>query len=231
MSGLTEEQKLRIEENKKKALARLAERRAKGQMTSAAPVQGYLQHSNRGKGDNCGDSRQVNAASVLLGKKASMGKDNSLSKVEATPLVQGRGNDPEKGVLDKTSGSCLSGSRPYASGSEKRPVAAVAKPDVFYGSVSKTGQNAQNQSRSSAPVPKSGNVAGTKSYTSTDGSHVKSGLSVVNPPVHATVRPNLFNSVKGKCVLFSREHFKVEVGFHAAMVEVFKTMKTKQYGE
>ena len=37
--------------------------------------------------------------------------------------------------------------------------------------------------------------------------------------------------VKGSCVLISRERFEVNVGFSAPLVQLFKTMDTKLYGE
>ncbi|XP_064613753.1 SWI/SNF-related matrix-associated actin-dependent regulator of chromatin subfamily A-like protein 1 [Liolophura sinensis] len=251
MSGLTEQQKLRIEENKKKALARLAERRGNMgmQATSAVQVQRHLQGQDRGKGDNCGGSRQMSAGSGLWLNKASVGKDCSQSRVDTTPLAQagsnmtsklssctktseknqGLGNGSEKTVPEKTSGSSVSLSCAGTSGNVVRPAPAVAKSATFYGTVSKTGQNAQNRSSLTATVPKPGNFGVTKSYASTGASHVNSRHSAMNTLAYVTGKPNLFNSIKGKCVLCSREHFKVEVGFHTAMVEVFKTMKTRQY--
>lgn len=38
-------------------------------------------------------------------------------------------------------------------------------------------------------------------------------------------------TLRGTCRLQSLERFMVDVGFHAQMIEVFKSMNTKQYGK
>lgn len=38
-------------------------------------------------------------------------------------------------------------------------------------------------------------------------------------------------SVRGKCVLHTEDRFRVEVGYHAELIAVFKTIPSKNYGK
>lgn len=68
-----------------------------------------------------------------------------------------------------------------------------------------------------------------------------SGSGLTNPgqrntgSTHSVVDKKTFynksQSVKGKCVLISRERFEVAIGFSAPLIELFKQMKTKLYGK
>ena len=83
--------------------------------------------------------------------------------------------------------------------------------------------------RASHPVSKDSSTIYNLWNTGGDGS--KAGPSSV--PVGSAAKNFLSgkNKVKGSCILQSRSRFEVQIGYSAAVIEIFKSMNSKMYGK
>ncbi|XP_060081169.1 SWI/SNF-related matrix-associated actin-dependent regulator of chromatin subfamily A-like protein 1 isoform X2 [Ylistrum balloti] len=192
--GLTEEQKRRIEENKKKALSKRAKNQSPIEQTQVSASWNKPQTSGQcvksggvvvPPGGNVQNSYQQGKITPTWPTKLHQKPSSAVTQI---PLVTNKENGIEK---QKGTSNWLSKSFSRSHGNRQF---------VSEGNNISRGTEQFSASEVANKVANSGN--------------------------------NFFGknkSVKGCCILISRERFEVDVGFCAPLVEVFKTMNTKLY--
>ncbi|XP_076858649.1 SWI/SNF-related matrix-associated actin-dependent regulator of chromatin subfamily A-like protein 1 isoform X1 [Brachyhypopomus gauderio] len=197
--NLTPEQQERIEENRKRALARRAERLAQGRAHVSAqdspssaqdvpPPKRFLPHTT-GAPAKC-------AATFPLNREIKSERRTLI--IDPLPIYK----RPSSNAESNPSGPSTHFSPPEPKSDagrfpETKPSSTAG---IFYGHSAKPpGQTLKNQ-RSN--VPDTG-----------------SGVPAKRPAV----------CVRGRCVAHSEERFRVEVGYHAELIAVFKNMPSRNY--
>uniref|UniRef100_A0A3P9IRJ4 SWI/SNF-related matrix-associated actin-dependent regulator of chromatin subfamily A-like protein 1 n=1 Tax=Oryzias latipes TaxID=8090 RepID=A0A3P9IRJ4_ORYLA len=207
---LTAEQQRKIEENRRKALERRAER----------------------LGQTVSSTKQPPAGS-------STGPGHAQAKKPSAPLHPAGPDDHSGAPAPKHFASSFQKVQQnfsnQISSSGGQGNFGSSKQIQVPGPVSQTNQHAKNV------LPAGGqlNANTTKSPSCSSGGAVGSFYNQVSKP--AQVPPAKFTpstsapmkksavSVRGKCVLHSENRFRVEVGYHAELIAVFKSMPSKNY--
>ena len=189
-TSLSKEQKLRIEENKRRALAK-RQQRSQGQTVTARQP-----------------TTQTADAARFFSERASYSNSNAAKPNTSQPLQTSRNSSHPITAKPQVNGSgTVSGinfSRPSTSTS-------VAVPQ--------TGQRtdaALHQNQSFRAWFNKGN----KPFENKGGGLGKSQF-------YGQAQQPL----KGQCVLISKDRFEVNIGFSQTVVEVFKTISSRVYGE
>ena len=180
-SGLTEEQKLKIQENRRKALA-----------LRAARQQQQANNNNIQTSWNTTTKRSVLPVSSNLTPFPSYG-----TNCHSGTAVTAFSTKPKTTVSIQLSSTASSG---------------------LYGASNLKNRNTVDnfQTRQSPFSASSGKrTSSTAHYVSPQESQTGSSVQVT----------------KGTCVLTSRNRFLVDVPYHAALIALFKTVPSKQYGE
>lgn len=115
--------------------------------------------------------------------------------------------------------------RPYnGSASSTSSCSGVYK--AYNSSGSSTSNSSSSTSNASSFTPSNNNTGSSKPTSNFTG---------ILPAKEETNKRNIFTalgkSVKGQCILISRDRFEVKVGYSQPLIELFKRMKTKMYGE
>lgn len=228
---LTEDQKRKIEENRQKALARRAERLASLKRTAA--VSSDAQASNP---QQLGGNLRQNFNAQDSGPNNNTFNPFSLHSVGG---ANGR-------VAAQTAQSQLSNTR-----TEAKPPCQNAPANVdsinrlHFGATAAPNQNHEPSKSlhgtfgagktSATPVQsnvsqfygcKLASTAGNKATT--DGREKAAGGCGVSD-VAQTKKPTMI--VKGRCVKHAEDRFRVEVGYKAELISLFKTIPSKNYGK
>uniref|UniRef100_A0A8B9KY52 SWI/SNF-related matrix-associated actin-dependent regulator of chromatin subfamily A-like protein 1 n=1 Tax=Astyanax mexicanus TaxID=7994 RepID=A0A8B9KY52_ASTMX len=203
---LTPEQKRKIEENRLKALARRAERLAQG---NPQPLQNDLFSSKQ----------QQHASSPTPQPRPTAGPSKKY-----TPPLPSHRNNPHALLADNgTHRPPLNQSHyalpipnrhfptnePQTSGPSASSKPPEVKPDASKGTFKANSFYGQNQGLTAQPSDK-------KTPKPPD-------TSSAGPAKKPTV------SVRGKCVPHTEERFRVEVGYHAELIAVFKNIPSRNY--
>ncbi|XP_071102073.1 SWI/SNF-related matrix-associated actin-dependent regulator of chromatin subfamily A-like protein 1 [Haliotis cracherodii] len=182
--GLTDEQRRKIEENRKRALER---RQQKSPQKASLPVQTVT------------TNKIINPPSQFPGNK---GQINSFGLT--------------------TVGSIGTNSHQHSSKPPSSSLGSIGSEKSF--------QNNRFQQYSYSHASGQNKSSGWKN-TRTNSSGKTSSLYTSGhkqDPVSAKVFYSQ-NTVKGQCVLESRERFRVDIGYHAGLVEIFKSLNSKLY--
>uniref|UniRef100_H3AS33 SWI/SNF-related matrix-associated actin-dependent regulator of chromatin subfamily A-like protein 1 n=1 Tax=Latimeria chalumnae TaxID=7897 RepID=H3AS33_LATCH len=273
-SSLTEEQKKKIEENRKRALARRAERIAAqqqqvkqlgaGQSTSVpssfnqygsntqgcSPVQctklgglgsgpptshlpssyatGTLQHQLTTVGYNGGhqaqqkafDSQKLNvpnAASYVAQKPMNSSGPIQVQQASSNQETLRQGNYQSE--FKRPASSTHQNSNSSSSGSSTFAASEKSSPGSFV-------SNSLQQSCGAVGLQNSVNKIGHESSSKQDGTAVSKFYGSGPKGVVAKKAPNV---IRGRCVMHNEDRFRVEVGYCADLISLFKNMPTRNY--
>uniref|UniRef100_A0A674AI88 SWI/SNF-related matrix-associated actin-dependent regulator of chromatin subfamily A-like protein 1 n=1 Tax=Salmo trutta TaxID=8032 RepID=A0A674AI88_SALTR len=225
-SSLTAEQQQKIEENRRKALAIRAQRQAaqsnnqtpksglnnpasapqqrvstqSGPLSNSTPRSGLTHHPPNTVLQNDVPRGQDRRPNQLFSSPRDKSGQNSLFSNTATKQVRSD---------NLTATDSFSVSKPHPKTSSSGPssgsgsaVGSFYKQGTKHGATSPSIQSAVRQQQPSS--------------SSTD---VSNSLPVKNPAV----------TVRGKCVSHSEERFRVEVGYHAELIALFKNIPSRNY--
>uniref|UniRef100_A0A8C9ELI8 SWI/SNF-related matrix-associated actin-dependent regulator of chromatin subfamily A-like protein 1 n=1 Tax=Pavo cristatus TaxID=9049 RepID=A0A8C9ELI8_PAVCR len=256
-SGLTEEQKRRIEENRQKALARRAERLAAqqgGQLGITGPQIKEQSPDNRGSLKQ--ENNHVRFISLPQQNPDNPAEQKSYLRKDYNHYIVNQQMAGSQGEQQK---NCSEDSK-QASGNKQFPTSipnSLSYSHQHY-SDGQHGQQAlinlgtfqrpkcypafKNPTETSRP-----NLTGNRS---SDGikdlqSQSKSAIKYVSSPSSATLsasemvintdRPaerqggSADNVTKGKCVKYGEDRFQVEIGYNAELIALFKKIPTRSY--
>ena len=201
MSSLTEEQRKRIEDNKRKALAKRAQKRSPetGNDTTRQRIE-----ENRQK------------ALALRTCKQSPQKidkfNESGSSVKTQNIVRGTSSNEVTSKVQSSS----------TQGLINKPSNNVSGPTS--NRISNNTKNTWNNAKDSGTFYKSV----TRPVTKDAESHIEKiadSVATVGPS-----QSSLGGGATAKCLLISRERFEVTCGYYPPLIDLFKTMTTKKYG-
>uniref|UniRef100_A0A8D0F363 SWI/SNF-related matrix-associated actin-dependent regulator of chromatin subfamily A-like protein 1 n=1 Tax=Strix occidentalis caurina TaxID=311401 RepID=A0A8D0F363_STROC len=256
-SGLTEEQKRRIEENRQKALARRAERLAAqrgGQVVIAGPQ--VKEQSPGSRGDLKEEynhvrfitQRQQNPNSPAE-QKSYLQKDYDhytanqqmaemlMNTSRPTEREGGGGASQASGRMQKLTNSAGAGSN-FEAASYKKANSVTKGECVKYGEDRfqvKIGYNAELialfkkiPSKSYDPAMKKWNFS-LEDYSSFMEAANQLSSVVVAPLEGENTWKKPSALVKGRCMLISRLRFEVDIGYSSEVIGVFKQMDSRNY--
>ncbi|KAJ8314137.1 hypothetical protein KUTeg_008698 [Tegillarca granosa] len=247
--SLTEEQKRRIEENKRKALAKRAEKSSQSPVKSVNP---QAQPSGSGIFSNQSSNLQFSynakpAHTVprnIPVPQNIAGRSGNFSKSVVNPPDKTKGSN----FSQSSSGACLNKNNTSSLTKSLNAYScnsAVNKTTSFSKWASNNGntklfEQKKNSNTASSSQTRTNQSVSVGKYQKPQNSSLSNVETVANSIAQSSVKPegaagkNHFstfgkNTVKGCCVLISRERFEVNVGYCAPLLEVFKSMKTKLY--
>ena len=218
-AGLTEEQRHRIEENKRKALALRAARQSSTANTLVAP---------RPPGGAALSPRQIRPLISVTAPRARVPTISAPVRPQTCVTTTRVPSAPIPGV------SYISSVRPPPRTIllNAPPVSTVVNKGTgqFYGSTKPPG--ATTQTRIGETYRKT-HSASTFQAAHSPQKHVAIGnaqspMKPAAPSPHCS--PGKPQKLSGKCVLISRYRFMVEIGYSAPLILIFKSMSTKHYG-
>ena len=252
--ALTEEQRKRIEENRRKALekraALLSQRQPKNApRTGTAKTSSATEKCNTGKfASNCVDKTTGEERGLF----SSSSDKTSVSQRQ--PSMESGGDRPSSNHLQAKSHA--SNSYMYTNGHTKLPLigSAVSSQNTAMGSTtlaSKTSniptsstslnsfqnkiskfyrpQNVHSSALKFETKPNSNSsVASTSASVSASN---RTGPSRAGAAHTLNVKGKSEKPVKGNCVLISRQRFTVVVPYQAQLIGIFKTIPSKSYGK
>lgn len=219
-SGLTEEQRRRIEENKRKAVAKLAGRQT--------PGTNKISHNL-----NFSLNAKPSQAEQSIPTSRPWNNPQGINK-------SGPSNRPDW-VGSKAINGC--GSSPLKTGASQ-PFRSSTGPPLCYSTqkiIGSSPTNLQQQpsgSNSYASFYSKSNAGPIQSVQAhCISNHAKEAKYKTNstPKTESPSKGHFAafgkQTLQGNCVLLSRDRFQVCVGYNAALIEVFKSMDTKLYGK
>lgn len=245
--GLTEEQRKRIEENRRKALEKRAALLSQRQLRNAAST-GTTKTSSAT--DKC-DAGKFASNCVVKTAGEERGLFSSSKDKTGVPQRQ-RGDRPNSNDLQSISHA--SNSYMYTNGHAKPPLTspAVNSQHTSVGSTTSTSktsngptslksfQNKISQFCRPQNVPSSSTMRKfeTKPYSNSSMASTSASVSPSSRmgPSKASAAHNLNvkgkteKRVKGNCVLISRQRFTVVVPYQAQLIGIFKTIPSRSYG-
>lgn len=204
MSALTEEQKRRIEENKRKALAKRAQKLSP--VKSSGDIQKQQIEENRLKAlalraekpSKVSEPSQAHYSKPQTDSRSLINQINKTSNAVVTGKITFSNNGPgNSSFKTSTTGDTHNNKRNGVSSGSSYKTQTLNKP-------------APQQSVNGAES----NVAKIAESIATSG------------PSQST----LGGGTTAKCLLISRERFEVTSGYFPPLVDLFKTMATKKYG-
>lgn len=264
--SLTEEQKRRIEENKRKALAKRAEKSSQSPVKSVNP-QTRPSGSSTSSTQNSNPQAQPSGSGISSNQSSNLQFSYNAKPAHTVPRnipvpqnIAGRSGNLSKSVVhppDKTkgnnfsqssSGACLNKNNTSSLTKSLNAYScnsAVNKTTSFSKWASNNGntklfEQKKNSNTASSSQTRTNQSVSVGKYQKPQNSSLSNVETVANSIAQSSVKPegaagkNPFstfgkNTVKGCCVLISRERFEVNVGYCAPLLEVFKSMKTKLY--
>ena len=249
--GLTEEQRKRIEENRRKALEKRAVLSSQRQQKNYAPTT-TSSATHRGGGDagKFATNRAVKPSREEHGL-FSASKDKT-SGPPRQPCLQSGGDKPSSNL--KSVGH-VSNSYMYTNGHAKPPLVGESVNNTTVGSTTSVSKPSngpaslnsfQNtiskfyrpQDASSLSIRKfdtqstrklNSNSSTTTTSTSVSASN-KAGPSKSSAAHNLNFKGKSEKSVKGNCVLISRQRFTVVAPYQAQLIGIFKTIPSRSYG-
>ena len=213
MSSLNEQQKQRIEESRRKALALRA---AKLPQISSPQANSANRKPEISAGLSSGvHGKGVEVASYPGSRNVTTVRPTQPGGVSCATVSKSsigglfHGGPSKSGLCGVSSGQTTTHSHPSIAHNTPNKQASTSQSSAkqFYSSGSKKDPAASR------------NKSVLSNYVQSTDSPSKPGAG----PKSA--------SVKGKCVLISRERFMVEVGYCAPLIAMFKNMASKQYGK
>ncbi|XP_062603453.1 LOW QUALITY PROTEIN: SWI/SNF-related matrix-associated actin-dependent regulator of chromatin subfamily A-like protein 1 [Saccostrea cucullata] len=237
MSSLTEEQKRRIEENKRKALAKRAEKRS--------PVKCGIQNQKQRIEEN----RQ--RALALRAEKHSPVKDCQFKSVNNSTGNERNGTTSQM----TSSSSTFYNQQTCAPNSVKQRLADSYKDPVALGqnkNTVKSGIPCNSYSRSNNTGDSNNNKTNASNTGLANKFKTQGNQSKFNKPVSqgssqdaseeklakiteciassgGSTQTTLGGGTTAKCLLISRERFEVTAGYYPPLIDLFKTIATKKY--
>ncbi|KAK3108769.1 hypothetical protein FSP39_015265 [Pinctada imbricata] len=255
MSSLTEDQRKRIEENKRRALAKRAQKSSpvKGGdppiITEQSTVQSRIEENKRkalairaqklspvkasaSNSTTCSAFPQSRNFSDLANKDSGI-QPNNKTGLYANSVANSFTNSAPTFHSSKTS-STQHGNNGGPTSTNKHSVSMQGNQNFGQRNFnSSTNQTIHNRAQSQQLIKNinKNSIGGikTQSSGSSASSSNTTGTCAGSSSTFGTVPMKFGSNVKGKCVLISRERFEVQVGFSAPVVEVFKSMNTKLY--
>lgn len=240
-SSLTAEQLRRIEENKQRALAKLAKKskpqtqlniptgssvgsNCKTNFQKYAPQKSGWLHSKQGQSEGSGPTAITSNCNVSTVTKPS----STLPTPTAASNISG---------LDRAEQNRLKALAKRAEKLNQSPVKSNTGSFVSKPVNSVTGTD--NELGTSVPKCEQKVLASfTSNSANFNAQNMKPDLNQQSNRQLLDFQkgPNIFSSFSGKavkaeCVIISRERFEVKAGYSAPLIELFKTMNTKLYGE
>ena len=213
MASLSDEQKRRMEENRRKAQA-LRAAKQKQVDSNGNSSNGIVRNTSSCQGHQNTTSGQFNSASnparTFSGGTAPQRQSGPSSFNSTRPTA------PPSSSSGGSHGSFYSTNKSVPSSTKSGPRPPNPNPNF---PVQSSNQNAPSSSSLTAAQQRQGLHTSSQALQKIMGSPSKIA------PTRKAVR------VSGKCVLRSRSRFEVQVNYHAGAVEVFKTMDTKMYGK
>ena len=243
--GLTEEQRRRIEENRRKALEKRASLLSQRQPKNAPPRGTPKTSSTTVK---CDAGKFASNCVPTTGEERGLfsSSRNKTSVPQKQPYVQSVGERPS--LNDFQAKSCASNSYMYTNGHP-----AVNSQNTSAGSTTSTSKTSneptslnsfQNKiSKFYRPqnVPSCSAMRKFETKPNSNSSMTSSSVSVSasnrTSPSKASAANTLNvklkseKTVKGNCVLISRQRFAVVVPYQAQLIGIFKTIPSRSYGK
>lgn len=220
MSGLTHEQKRRIEENRRKAL----ERRAARQNQPAHQQQSL---SNTFSSRNIPPNQSYGQFNQQIDLSSCVRHAISGANVAATPMTRMPNQQADIRMLKPLVQTNKTNTVPYSAlGPNIAPRPANPPITIFnmHNKASKGASFYGNNEEKKRPISQSNNNNGFGGRSKNQSPSVDKLFDV--PPSR-----QVLGGAKAKCILISRTRFEVEAGFNKQLIDLFKTMKTKSYGE
>ena len=243
--GLTEEQRTRIEENRRKALEKRAALLSQRQPKNAPPRGTPKTSSTTVK---CDAGKFASNCVPTTGEERGLfsSSRNKTSVPQKQPYVQSVGERPS--LNDFQAKSCASNSYMYtnchpavnsqntSAGSTTSTSKTSNEPtslNSFQNKISKF-YRPQNVSSCSAmrkfETKPNSNSSMTSSSVSVSASN-RTGPSKASALNTLNVKGKSEKTVKGNCVLISRQRFAVVVPYQAQLIGIFKTIPSRSYGK
>lgn len=204
MSALTEEQKRRIEENKRKALAKRAQKLSP--VKSSGDVQKRQIEESRLK------------ALALRAEKPSKLSEPSQAHY-SKPQTDGRGLINQ---INKTSNAIVTGKNTFSNNGPGN--------SSFKASTTGDTNNNRRNGVSSAASYKTQTLNKPALQQSVNGAESRLAKIAESIATSGPSQTTLGGGTTAKCLLISRERFEVTSGYFPPLVDLFKTMATKKYG-
>ncbi|CAG2248780.1 HARP [Mytilus edulis] len=242
--GLTAEQKRKIEENRQKALAKRAQKTSPNKSEYGVNnnrTSGNIQKTvnfppSTNKTSVTSTSKPVSATEVQ--HSGNLFKGNNVPR--QTSYSSSYNKNSLSNQINKHSAHTLSNQNVVSSSSQNSSTGTYRP---YTGTSGGTSNNASSSNSSNKPfcgTSAGNNASGSGLYKppSSTTSHVTDSKPTQNftgtlPSQEKTgdKQRNIFGagvkSIKGQCILISRERFEVKVGYSPPLIELFKKMKTK----
>ena len=255
--GLTEEQRKRIEENRRKALEKRAALLSKRQPKNAPPT-GTTKTSSAT--DKCVAGKFAsNCVVKTVGEERGLFSSSraKMSVPQKQPSVQSGGDRPSSNDLQAKSHASNSYMYRYTNGHTEPPLigATVNSQSTSIGFTTSTSKTS-NETTSSTPLSSFQNkiskfyrphnvpsctmrkfetkLNSNSSMASTSASvsaSNRTGPSKASAAHTLNVKGKTEKPVKGNCVLISRQRFTVVVPYQAQVIGIFKTIPSRSYGK
>ncbi|XP_047227162.1 SWI/SNF-related matrix-associated actin-dependent regulator of chromatin subfamily A-like protein 1 [Girardinichthys multiradiatus] len=201
---LTAEQQRKIEENRRKALERRAQRQQPPAGCNGASAQADLSKQSE---NHRNPPFSAPPRFVPPFKKDSQMSSNQIDRTNHQ-LQPGSGNQLNQNTLNNP----------------PRQVSGPPRTNQHLNSLGSSGGRSVGIKPVQATSVTSGSAAGSFYKPASKPGQV----SAVQPPSSANTKKAAI-SVRGKCVLHAENRFKVEVGYHAELIAVFKSIPSKNY--
>jgi len=253
--GLTEEQKKRIEENRRKALEKRAALLSQRQPKTVPPT-GTTKTSSAT--DKCDAGKFAsNCVVKITGEERGLFSSSRarMSVPQRQPTVQSGGDRPSSNDLQAKSHA--SNSYMYTNGHPKLPLigATVNSQNCSVDSTTSTSETSNGTTSSSSlssfqnkiskfyrpqNVPsctmrkfetKPNSNSSMASTSASVSASNRTGPSKASAAHTLNVKGKLDKPVKGNCVLISRQRFTVVVPYQAQLIGIFKTIPSRSYGK
>ncbi|XP_072179290.1 SWI/SNF-related matrix-associated actin-dependent regulator of chromatin subfamily A-like protein 1 [Diadema setosum] len=214
--GLTEDQKRRMEENRKRAMEKRAARLAQQQSGN----QNSKTNSSRLWRPSCisnsfaSDSASKDASTNAI-KPSDSGRPTHAQSVSTSASAPTAGNIGQAGVQSRSASqnglACpsSSGGQPYGQRSITQFYSSTGSKSGTTKSVANNAANSRNSGWNKGRGGSSVNQRGQGTNT--------------------VVKPGGTPGTSGTCVLVSRSRFMVDIGYHAKLIEIFKSLSSKSY--
>ncbi|KAL9967490.1 hypothetical protein ACROYT_G025722 [Oculina patagonica] len=239
--GLTEEQRKRIEENRRKALekraALLSQRQQKNAPTATSSAT-----------DRCDAGKFASSHAVKSSRENKSFLSSSRDKTSVPQRQPSSKSEGDNSSLNLQSTNQTSNSYMYTNGHAKphlvgsastsvgsstsvsNSMAGTASLNSFQSTISKfyRPQNAPSSSTRKLETKPNSSWSTTSNSTSVSASN-SAGSSKSNAAFNLNVRGKSEKPVKGNCVLISRQRFTVVVPYQPQLIGIFKTIPSRSY--
>nr|XP_054767877.1 SWI/SNF-related matrix-associated actin-dependent regulator of chromatin subfamily A-like protein 1 [Lytechinus pictus] len=227
--GLTEEQKRRIEENKRKALEKRAQRA--NQQASSIPAT-LTTSSNKLWRPSCLTSKPINGDRSDMTSKQRSYEQSATSVTTNNSCIQSNAMSIPQSPQPNQHEQPL---KPYQ---VQQPVAATGTTQKtitqFYGNANSSGVKSTSSSKT-VNVSKPAHQGQSKVNLWSNGDRGGGRGSGGTPSWSSSnaLKPSGSftggSSLTGHCVLLSRSRFVADIGYHSKLIEIFKAIPSKSY--